>query len=206
MMLSQYLSASNFLQKTVSTQTLVSGEFLFYQGDSSTALYVVETGRIRVVRYTTEGVAVTLQVARAGETIAEVAPFCDRYTCSAVSEGETTVSVYPKQEFSRALSEAPELTFVFAQQLSTIIDSLKNAVELRGIRSARDRILRYLQVSVQPGNRSIEFDRPLKDVANELGLAPEVFYRTLSLLEGEGLITRQRRQIQLLTGETSSVT
>ncbi|WP_051039773.1 Crp/Fnr family transcriptional regulator [Synechococcus sp. PCC 7336] len=202
MTLSQYLRSSDLptsLQKTVKVKNLAADEFLFHQGDISTALYVVEIGRLRVVRYTHEGVAITLQVARAGGMVAAIAPFSERYTCSAICEVDATVLAYPKQEFAQALNDLPELTFVFAQQLAQTIDSLKNGLELRGIRSARGRILRYLQFVTQPGHRLIEFDRPLKDVANELGLAPEVFYRTLSILEGEGLIARQRRKIKLLT-------
>lgn len=41
------------------------------------------------------------------------------------------------------------------------------------------------------------FDRPLKDIAVDLGLTPETLSRALTRLEREGIITRTRLQIKL---------
>ena len=77
--------------------------------------------------------------------------------------------------------------------------SLKQLLELRSIRSARDRILQYLLFSTNPGETKIIFDRSYKDIATELGLSPETLYRTLAELEREAIITRNGRQIELVT-------
>jgi DNA-binding MarR family transcriptional regulator len=57
--------------------------------------------------------------------------------------------------------------------------------------------LQYLVLTVELGQATIKFDRPLKDVARDIGLTHEVFYRTLAQLEQAGAISRQRRTIEL---------
>lgn len=71
----------------------------------------------------------------------------------------------------------------------------KLLLELRGIRSARDRVLHYLQVIAPPHANTIYLDRPLKDIANDIGISPEVFSRTLTQLQNEGLLSKTKRKI-----------
>lgn len=44
---------------------------------------------------------------------------------------------------------------------------------------------------------TVIFDRPLKDIAAEIGLTHEAFYRALAALEADGAIRRARRRITL---------
>ncbi|HEY9845875.1 MAG TPA: helix-turn-helix domain-containing protein, partial [Candidatus Caenarcaniphilales bacterium] len=104
---------------------------------------------------------------------------------------------YPKQPLLRALRDCPDLAEDFLERLVKKSQSLKARLELRSIRSARNRVLHYLLVEAQPGATTLNFDRPLKDVAGDLGLTPEVLYRTLARLEREGMITRSNQQITL---------
>uniref|UniRef100_A0A832GZB4 Helix-turn-helix domain-containing protein n=1 Tax=Oscillatoriales cyanobacterium SpSt-402 TaxID=2282168 RepID=A0A832GZB4_9CYAN len=64
--------------------------------------------------------------------------------------------------------------------------------------SARARTLQYLSLLTEPGQSVIEFDRPLKDVATDIGLTHEAFYRALAQLKREGYIEQRRRQIALI--------
>ena len=80
--------------------------------------------------------------------------------------------------------------------------SLKNLLELRSIRSASDRILQYLFFIAAPEQSEISFDRSYKDIATELGLSAEAFYRSLADLERSGVISRRGREIKLLVSQT----
>ena len=83
-------------------------------------------------------------------------------------------------------------------QLAGRLQQVKILLELRSIRSARDRTLQYLLLSMQPEQQSINLDQPWCGIAEELALTPEAISRALSQLEEEGIIARQRRQIQFL--------
>jgi CRP-like cAMP-binding protein len=186
------------LRNAIAHRDLARGENLFQQGEETSAFFIVETGRVKLVRYTTEDRVVTFQVAGAGESLAEIALFSDTYPCTAVAEVASRVIIYPKQLLLSALHDNPDLAEDFMAMLVRKIQALKFRLELRDIRAAHERLLRYLRYQVQPGEQNIvNFDRPLKDIAVELGLTPETLSRALARLEQEGMITRTRLQITL---------
>lgn len=192
-------SLPSALQLAVTYRDLVTGQVLFHRRDQAQSVFVVQTGRLRLVRYTSEGKLVILQVVRAGESFAESALFSDLYGCDAVVETPSRVIVYPKQLLLTVLRSQADLAESFINRLALKNQSLKDRLELQSIRSARERVLQYLLHTLQTGETSVNFDRPIKDIAAELGLTPEALYRTLAQMEREGIITRTQRRITLHT-------
>ena len=80
--------------------------------------------------------------------------------------------------------------------------TLRARLEIRNIRAAEERVIQYLHLVAGDGDAdgddAIEFSRPLKDVAAEIGLTHETFYRTLTKLERAGVIKRDGRKVTLL--------
>ncbi|NET31579.1 MAG: Crp/Fnr family transcriptional regulator [Cyanothece sp. SIO1E1] len=172
---------------------LAAGQKLFQQGDPAVALFMVKTGRLKVVRHIDRHKMTTLQVARPNDTMGEAALFSSVHFCAAVAEITSQVIVYPKQALFAALRQYPGLAETLMVLMVKKIQSLKLLLELRDVRTAHERVLRYLSYLAQPGDpRVVSFDRPLKDIAGELGLTPETLSRALSRLEQEGAITRQQ--------------
>lgn len=186
------------LRDRASYRNLVAGQVLFHYRDPAESIFALEIGRIRLVRYTGEGNLVVFQIVRAGESFAESALFTQLYHCQAVVEVPSRVICYPKTLVLEALQRS-ELALSLLRQFDRKSQFLKKLLELRTIRSARDRILQYLLFSVSPGETRLYFDRPYKDIATELGLSPETLYRTLAALEREEIIARDGRQIELIT-------
>ncbi len=186
------------LRAVLTCRDLTAGQVLFQPGDPAVALFMVETGRLRLARNTSEGKLVTIQVARAGQSLAETALFTEFYSEEAVAEIASRVIVYPKQFLLRALCNHADLAESFMELLTQQIQLLQLRLELRDLRSAHERVLQYLRHVAQPPEAStVSFDRPLKDIASELGLTPETLSRSLSRLQREGLITRVKQQITL---------
>jgi CRP/FNR family transcriptional regulator, dissimilatory nitrate respiration regulator len=188
------------LQSAIVHRDLAAGENLFVQGDRASSFFVVETGRVKLVRYTTGGKEVTLQIAGSGDGMAEIALFSGTYPCSAVAQVNSRVIVYPKQLLLSAIRNNPDLAEDFMAMLVRKIQDLKIRVELRDIRAAHERLLRYLRYQTQSNEQTVvTFNRPLKDIAADLGLTPETLSRALARLEQEGMITRTHLQITLQT-------
>jgi CRP/FNR family transcriptional regulator, dissimilatory nitrate respiration regulator len=186
------------LQAAATSRTFTAGQFLFHKGEPATAIFSVISGRVKLVRYLADGLQVTLQVARAGESFGEAALFSEAYHCDAVADIPTKIAIYPKQAVLQLLQDSPESALEFIALLTKQVQLLRSQLELRNIHSARDRTWQYLLLLIEPGQTAISFDRPLKDIASDIGLTHEAFYRTLAQLEAEGYLTRCKRQIQLL--------
>jgi CRP-like cAMP-binding protein len=91
----------------------------------------------------------------------------------------------------------PTLAEVFMARLARQIQELRARMELRNIRSARDRVLQYLRLRAGGDGRSIAIEGQLQDIAGEIGMSREALYRTLAALEAEGRLTRTETAILL---------
>ena len=73
----------------------------------------------------------------------------------------------------------------FMELLTKRFNMLRIRLELRNLQSARARVLQYLTVTAAPGQAKVVLDRPLKSIADDLGLTHECFYRMLTHLTQE---------------------
>ena len=185
------------LEAGSAVRVLAPGELLFRQGDPAVAIYKVESGRLRLIRRTVDDHLVILHTARRGEFFAEASLFADAYHCDAVAAVPSSVRVYPKQNAMNAMRKDPALAMAFTARLARQLQELRARMELRNIRSARDRVLQYLRLRAGVQGRSIPVEGQLQDIAAEIGMTREALYRTLAALETEGCLTRTETAILL---------
>lgn len=188
----------SYLRQAIARRELAEEQKLFWQGDSAQAVFIVKTGRLKVVRYKSCGTIVRLGTAIAGDILAETTLFSSRYTNTAIAETASQVMVYPKKHFLAALHSYPDLAEDFIAILVRKNQSLQDHLELRDIKIAHERVLQYLcQIAKLSNQTSVNLDRPLKQIAADLGLTPETLSRALKRLERDGLISRSQRAIVL---------
>ncbi|MBI4082405.1 MAG: Crp/Fnr family transcriptional regulator [Candidatus Lambdaproteobacteria bacterium] len=185
------------LERLASVRQLARDEYLFRQGEAVTALFEVLEGRLRLVRRTIDDHLVVLHTARTGDLFTESSLFAEVYHCDAVTTVPSRVRVYPKDEFIATLRRAPGAWEDFSARLAHQLQALRTRMELRNIRSARERVLQYLRLHVGARERTLRIEGNLQDVAADLGLTREAFYRTLAKLEAEGVLSRTREAIVL---------
>lgn len=175
-----------------------TGEHLFRRGDKTYAIFRVISGRLRLLRHSADSSTITLHVARSGEFFAEASLFSDHYHCDAVADVPTQISIYAKQPFLADLHNKPELATRFMALQAEQIQRLRTQIELRNIRSAKDRVLNYFRL-LADSDGSISLDRPLKEMASDIGLSHEAFYRALRTLEQTKIISRSEKNLFLKT-------
>jgi CRP-like cAMP-binding protein len=176
---------------------LAAGESLFNQGDPAIAIYQVDSGRLRLVRRTSDDHLVILHTARRGEFFAEASLFAETYHCDAVAAAPSRVRVYPKAEIIALLRTEPAFAEAFMTRLAHQLQELRTRMELRNIRSARERLVQYLRLRTESDGRSVRVEGQLQDIAAEIGMTREALYRTLAALEADGSIARTQTAIVL---------
>ena len=172
-------------------RSLSKGQVLFRTGDPAAMIFVVETGRVRLVRHGADGAEIAIHTARAGESFAEAAVFAAAYHCDAVALVPSRVLAIPTVPLRAAFATDAGAALAFAAALARQVQELRARLERQGIRSARQRLLRHLAARAEPG------DRPLTELAAELGLSREALYRTVTALEKTGRIVRKGRALRL---------
>lgn len=186
-----------FLDAGSVIRELAAGEVLFEQGDRAAAIYKVESGRLRLVRRTIDDHLVIFHTARRGQLFAEASLFSETYHCDAVAAAPSRIRVYPKAKVMEALQTDPVLAAAFIARLAHQLQELRARMELRNIRSARERVLQYLRLRAGLHGRSVAIEGQLQDIAAEIGMSREALYRTLAALEAERSVTREGSAIAL---------
>jgi CRP/FNR family transcriptional regulator, dissimilatory nitrate respiration regulator len=185
------------LEAGSTVRVLAPGDLLFRQGDPAAAIYKVESGRLRLIRRTVDDHLVILHTARRGELFAEASLFAEAYHCDAVAAAQSRVRVYAKQIVVAALRADPALAEAFMARLARQLQELRTRMELRNIRSVRDRVLQYLRLRAGIDGRSVAMEGHLQDIAAEIGMTREALYRALAALETEGHLIRNETTILL---------
>jgi CRP-like cAMP-binding protein len=182
------------------TRVLEAGEHLFRQGDKAEAIFEVEQGQLRMVRHTSDSRPVIVRSSRSGELFAEASLFSDFYHCDALAVVRTRVRRYAKRHLLAAFRKDAESALGFTAILARQVQALCARLELRNVRSARDRVLQTLIVAADARDRTVWLNGTLKDLAAEIGLTHEALYRALAALERNGKVRRRGDRI-VLTGE-----
>lgn len=179
------------------SRRVAAGACLFRQGDATIGMFRLKAGQISLVRVTPDGDNVPMHTVHAGEVFAEASLFSATYHCDALALCDCEVWMYRKADLVRQLKERPEDLWAFAAELAHRVQGLRTRLQIRQIRSARERVLNALKLKC--GESGIwTMDVTLKHFANEIGLTHEALYRTLACLEREGSIRRSKDQITMV--------
>ena len=184
------------IREHVSYRNLAKGERLFRRGDTAKYIYILETGRIWLVRPTVENKTATLHFARSGDLVGEDALFEEAYSYSAIANVASKAIVYDRSCLPQIIQNYPDLIEDLLQRLTQKISRYQAYVELREIRAAHQRVLQYLRY-IASSLKTIHLDYPLQDIARQLGFTPATLSRALSKLEEDGFISRESNEIVL---------
>ena len=176
---------------------LARDEPLFRQGDPATAVFLISRGRLRMIRHLASGDRITIHTGRSGELFAEGSLFSDVYQCDAIAAEPTRVRACDNADMLAAIRDSPSTMLALLEQVTHSLHHARAMRELRNIRSANDRVLHHLYLSASKDG-AVVFDRPLLEVAEDLGLTHEAYYRALAALARAGAIKRTGRKIRLI--------
>jgi CRP/FNR family transcriptional regulator, dissimilatory nitrate respiration regulator len=178
---------------------LRAGQSLFRQGDRTTGIYEVVSGKLRLARVDPSGREAILYSAVAGDIIGEASLFSPVYHCDAIASTKAVVRLYPKPVILAEFQRNQKAAQAFMAMLARQIMGLRTRLELRSIRSARDRVRHHLALNAGPDGRTVVLPGTVKELAGDLGLTHEALYRTLSEMENDGEIKRLKGKIRLAT-------
>ena len=182
---------------TLEKRSLARNEALFRQGEKVTAIYFVEAGRLRLERQTFDGRSLVVGTTSSGKFFVEAALFADIFHCDAVATEPSQVRIYPKAAVLNALRADPANAMSFLSLVAHQVIELRHRLEIMKVRSAKERVMLYLDLNAGPDGRTVDLRCQLQDIASELGLTREVLYRTLAGLEQAGAIERAGTRILL---------
>lgn len=164
------------------------GDAVFRAGEAASGLHLLVAGQVTLQRPLADGSLAVVHRAIATDTFAEAAVFAEAYHCDAVAAGHAVVRIVPRAAVQSALESVPGFAAAFAARLAGQVQGLRARAEILSMRGAVDRTAAFLALLARDGE--VEFGRPVKHVAAEIGLTHEALYRALAALRRSGRIER----------------
>ena len=186
-------------------QRLRVGTTLFTEGDASSRVVLLLSGRVKISVFSGEGTETVLAFRGAGDVLGELAAIDGEEhlaTVTVIEDGEALV--IPAERFLAALAEQPGLALVL---LRSIVGRLRDADRKRAEFTALDVVGRVAHRLVELAERYGEASGDVvliglpisqRELAGWVGASREAVNKALQQLERRGLISAERRHLTVL--------
>ncbi len=180
------------------------GTIIFHKDQAGDALYVVDSGRIRIFLPTPGGEELTVDVAGPGDVFGELALLDGRPRSASAESLEDAVTVsISREEFQKYLARNPKLAVSLVELLSSRLRHVTEYAESLAFLDVHARLARMLlemaeRYGVQKDGTEIDFDLTQTDLGTMVGATRERVNRALAAFRAQGLIELRGRKIVLL--------
>jgi CRP-like cAMP-binding protein len=182
---------------------VTKGTYLFQEGEKSTELYYIQSGKVQVSKITTDGQELALRICSKGDLIGELTLFCDdaKYMLNAKVLEDGVVSVIKRDVLEERLLENHKLALEFMRWMSNQFRKTQTKFRdliLHGKKGALYSTLIRLCNSygvMKEDGILINMQLTNQELANFCGTSREVVNRLLSDLRKNGVISIQKGKI-----------
>ncbi len=179
--------------------------YIFFQGDPPAALYIVWMGRVKLVRHTSHGRDVVMEVLGPGQLIGEMAIFDGRpYSMTAVTLEDVAVVSIARNDFFALLERFPSISLGVISELSRRLRVVNDLVRSLAVDRVEQRIARMLirlanlagrPYEADPGGTLIDIALTRQDIAEMTGTTVETAIRVMSRFRRNDLIATVRGRV-----------
>lgn len=179
------------------------GEIIVEQGRKSDALFILLSGRARVVTSDTRGREVILAVLESGSYLGEMSLIDNEpHSATVRAEVQTDVLMLGRNEFNACLPEPNSLAYSVLRGLVSRLRSADRQIESLALLDVYGRVARALlemAVEEENGQKIIKQKVSRQDLAKVVGASREMVSRVMKDLEERDLIITQENGWVLLT-------
>jgi CRP/FNR family transcriptional regulator, cyclic AMP receptor protein len=162
------------------------------EGDESSSLYIILSGKVRVFSSDDKSKEVTLLVQEPGSYFGEIALLSEEPRSASVATLEATVcAVVAKSDFINWLMCHPDVAIDLLGVLSEKIRHLTDKVRLMALSNVYERTVKALQaMAVIEGNATVIHNRPTQqELASMVGASREMINKIMHELTKGGYVT-----------------
>jgi CRP/FNR family cyclic AMP-dependent transcriptional regulator len=170
------------------------GEIIVEQGRKSNALFILLTGRARVLTADSRGREVFLAVLQPGDYVGEMSLIDNEpHSATVRAEVQTDVLVLGRTEFARCLPENSSLSYAIMRGLVARLRNADRQIESLALLDVYGRVARtLLDMSEQDGEIKIIRNKVSRqDLAKIVGASREMVSRVMKDLEERGYVETQ---------------
>lgn len=152
-----------------------AGGTVFETGARVRSVFMVQSGRVDLVRHLKSGDRLVLSRASAGQVLAEASVYAQRYHCDGVAAMSTRLKRVDVAVFRDRLDASPDLARAWARNLARVLQATRMSAEIRSLRTVAERLDAWLDTG-----QSVPEKGEWQGLAQELGVSREALYRELA--------------------------
>ncbi|VWX57096.1 conserved hypothetical protein [Burkholderiales bacterium 8X] len=185
-------------------------EMVVEQGKKSNALYIILTGRARVMNTDSRGREVILATLQPGDYIGEMSLIDDEpHSATVRTEVQTDVLMLGREAFSKCLPENSSMSSNIMRGLVKRLRSADDKIKSLALLDVYGRVARALlefAVDDGAGNLKVRDKISRQDLAKMVGASREMVSRVMKDLEGRGFVQTQADGSMIVKERLSSLT
>lgn len=173
------------------------------EGEPCEGFFLVLSGKVRVYKSFNNGKEKVLLIAEKGMTFGEDGLFGPgTFQEMAVAMTKTKVLHISRHNFLKMLQHDPGLSLQVMESLCMWSRRLASSVENVAFLTAKDKAARYLlEIAEKSDSRKIFLPAKKKEIADQLGFAPETLSRAFQEFAQKNIITIRSREVNILDME-----
>lgn len=181
---------------------VAAGQAIYFEGDPGESLYLVATGKVKLMRNTLAGREVLLDILRAGEYFGHLAPIGQPgYAETAVAQTDCCILQISGKNFEKVLNHHPDVTIEVLKAVGQRLEESHEIIKQLSTYTVEQRIAAALiRVSKKLGEQKhsglliqVPFSR--QDLAAMTGATMETVSRVMSRFAAEGMISTGRKWV-----------
>jgi CRP-like cAMP-binding protein len=187
------------------TNTYKKGHTIFFQGNPSFGLYCVNSGKIKISKFGTDGKESIIRIASKGDVLGHRSLFSnENYTATATVIEEATICFLDKKFILQAIDDRPGVALQLIQKLSKEMGSAEARSASLSQKNVRERLAELFltlkkDYGISEGTRTkLDIRLSREEIASMVGTANETIIRFISEFRDEGLIQQEGKVIYIL--------
>lgn len=188
-------------------RTFRRGTIIFHKDQTGDALYIVESGRVRIFLPGEGGEELTVDLAEPGEVVGELA-LLDGGPRSASIEAveDTVVHTLGREEFRAQLASSPQMAAPLIELLSSRLRQVTEYAESLAFLDIQARTAKVLlqmaeRYGVHKDGIEIDVDITQGDLAAMVGATRERVNRALAAFRSQGVLSLRGRRIVVIDAD-----
>ncbi len=175
------------------------GEFLYFSGDPGAHMFVVAEGRIKLLRQTTGGKQVMLDLLTPGEFFGNIGHDPQPYSDTAQAQTSVCALTISVDDFRDVLRAHPSVALAVLDTITGRLQEAHDSIHLLSVEPAEKRIaytlLKLGRKLGKPETMGLLIQTPLSrdELAEMTGVTPETASRVISLFQKNGWIDTGRQ-------------
>jgi len=177
---------------------------IYFEGDPATHLYLVATGKVKLLRHTASGREVLLDILRGGEYFGNLSIIGGGgYTETAVAQTDCCILQISAQNFEKVLIRYPDVTMKVLKAVGERLEQSQEIIKQLSVYTVEQRIaaalVRLANKMGEHKQESVLIQLPFsrQDLAAMTGATVETVSRVVSRFSAEGIISTGRRWVSI---------